>query len=290
MAVTIAGATLAQLGFDPTIQPADNKAPLPVGVVPADDAVDRDDEQRRFRALSSLYTQKKWHACTNLPWNKLALHLRLRSFSDAGHDLPIPNSLTDPSSDPLESRLSGAQLPETTVFKIDDLIHQQAGVVGRGTTVFLTSEPSSLIIKKSWQPKTRPPEEEIIRHIRSRITPRWRKHITELRGSMTTDMEKDTISPRARLTRIASEHVTNWAKSTKKGQLSAHEIKDNNLRNTFVGLIEERILCTLVCVENRPLESVESLSDFICILRHVVKGKSISALSSLSSLDTLRLL
>ncbi|TFY66120.1 hypothetical protein EVG20_g4966 [Dentipellis fragilis] len=95
---------------------------------------------------------------------------------------------------------SDSQKVETPVTfdVVDDALHVQYGLIGRGTVVLPVrlspgsacvdfKADNSYVAKFSWQVHTRVAEDTLIRRIRRAVPPRWRHHITDLKLSLTID-------------------------------------------------------------------------------------------------------
>lgn len=297
LAVAIASATLEKLGFDPRIQPTTPQPPLTVKYTWKRKRKDADEYgvQSLFDELQEFYEANGCYAPTELPWKDLVLNLPLRldvadtplprtDLTDPPSQAPLADvaSLTDTASTPSASH----PLPDVVFRCTDELLHMQAGVIGRGTSVIPLKPPSGptyesfperLVAKRSWQPKDRLAEDDIIRHIRSLITPRWREHVTDVRGSM-TENQTDLHSPRENLTMIAKREAQKWMddqRTKDKSKLTTADIRDCKLYNAFIGAVhEERVYRTLICVRNFRLEEVESVEEFLRVFLDVVNGKS----------------
>ncbi|EIM91104.1 uncharacterized protein STEHIDRAFT_165501 [Stereum hirsutum FP-91666 SS1] len=181
------------------------------------------------------------------------------------------------------------------VFKIKGRpLYVQDGLVGRGTVVLHveTKEdeqrrfPSDIIAKISWPPRSRIPEDSIIRHVRFHVPKKWKKHITNLACSTTLSMPEETDGsigstesaasasdnqvldiPRRRIMSILRTRI----KQRDAGGLKAAEKEE--LSDAFIGPeYEERVLRVLVCEKNLPLNRVQNLDEFKSVFVDVVKA------------------
>lgn len=313
-AVAIASASLEQFGFDPAIQPANTPPTDPFVEYDYKTKLKTDSaerlQQERFDKLQGIYEASDSCAVTDLAWTDLVLRLPIHIDAE-DKPLPLtstcepsqPGSSTDTTSPPANTTSSPADItsspadttssptssPETTppaiiTFTIQaDPLHLQPGVIGRGTSVFPVEPPSDpkykdlpqeLVAKRSWPPEDRLGEDVIIAHIRSLITPRWKKHIPDVRGSLTQTM-KDVKSPRKNLTDIARREIERWKADvrTQNGDLTADELEDAQLYNAFIGdAHENRVFRTLICVRYIPLQEVRNCQEFAKVFLDVVQG------------------
>lgn len=223
-------------------------------------------------------------------------------------DLPPSTSFptTSRSSSSILSWVWDSLKPKTVsplsdvVFKIKGRpLYVQDGLVGRGTVVLHveTKEdeqrrfPSDIIAKISWPPRSRIPEDSIIRHVRFHVPKKWKKHITNLACSTTLSMPEETDGsvgstesaasasddqvldiPRRRIMSILRTRI----KQRDAGGLKAAEKEE--LSDAFIGPeYEERVLRVLVCEKNLPLNRVQNLDEFKSVFLDVVKGQSLSS-------------
>lgn len=171
----------------------------------------------------------------------------------------------------------------------------QDGFVGRGTVVLSVESledkvyqfPPDIITKISYPPRSRIPEDSIIRHLRHHLPERWREHVTNLTCSTTLSMpgEDDSSMEGEKsaanstddgLLKIPRNDIMAVvrARIKRRDQEDLDEEAQRQLWDAFIGPeYEERVLRVLVCEKNLPLSRVENLDEFMSVFRDVVKGE-----------------
>lgn len=183
------------------------------------------------------------------------------------------------------------------VFKIKGRpLYVQDGLVGRGTVVLHVEIeedeeyqfPPDIITKISYPPRSRIPEDSIIRHVRYYIPERWRNHVTGLSCSTTLSMprEDDSLTEGEKSAAGSTDDdlleiprkdimVAVRARIKRRDQEDLDEEERRELSDAFIGPeYEERVLRVLVCEKNLPLNRVENIDEFMSVFLDVVKGDS----------------
>jgi hypothetical protein len=127
----------------------------------------------------------------------------------------------------------------------------QYGLVARGTTIIAVKSPKQwgcgrkLIAKMGWLLKRRTGEDEFIRTIRRKISPKWLDNIVDMKCSQTVDRQ-DFDLPRNRMR-----------------NLDGHEP-------------EEKVFRILILEEYLPLTAVDSAGEFKTVFLDAVRGQYIT--------------
>lgn len=155
------------------------------------------------------------------------------------------------------------------------------GLLDRGTVVVPLAYPHSNdpiqpgprcysiderpVAKMSWQPTDRFPEDITLRLIRRKILPYWRKHVTNLKCSVSLRGDELDL-PRKKIMALVKE-------VRRDGTCSEGEAKFREALRVDRTL--DRILRVLVCSRYSPLNQVKDAEEFKTVFKDVVKCESV---------------
>lgn len=188
----------------------------------------------------------------------------------ARHESPLPNSSLIGTSFSLWCFLVTGS----------PLYAQKGGLLSRGTVVVIPlahSHPNDpqpgpgfssiderLVAKMSWQHSDRLPEDTTLRLIRRSIPAYWRKHVTDLKCSVSLHTDELGL-PRKKIMALVKE-------VRQDGTCSEGEAKFREALR--VDRTQDRVLRVLVCSRYSPLNQVKDAEEFETVFKDVVKGAS----------------
>lgn len=187
----------------------------------------------------------------------------------ARHESPLPNSSLIGTSSSLRCFLVTGP----------PLYAQKGGLLSRGTVVIplayyhpndpqpgpeFSSIDERLVAKMSWQHSNRLPEDTTLRLIRRNLPAYWRKHVTDLKCSVSLHTDELGL-PRKNIMALVKE-------VRQDGTCSEGEAKFREALR--VDRTQDRVLRVLVCSRYSPLNQVRDAEEFKTVFKDVVKGAS----------------